>query len=1023
MMLAAEPHNLPHGGLYKVQYRRLRIIDAEGKVYWNLFPPLGTLTVPVRGDVPPGSSLTAQGQIAVGLTPNHYRVRTGEPLSLDIAVQNLDPAEAQHVQLSVRLQGEGKPVALVQNLALDLAPGETRTITRPVSPPLPPGNYTALADVTVGTRAATFHSLALTVAEAPSPLPAVDQLRTGNWVAWGMDVINFPNLPTLAELRQDGGNYANIFIPWGEVERRPGEYNFSNVDRLVADAARANLRAEVFFITAGGDFPPAYRQEAMVDQHGQPLKGNPLALSYWAPTARPAFMKMVAATVQHYRANPTVVAYQFTYGGWGDAFYGKARDGSLSFTDYSPYSQAKFREYVRTVLKLWLPEAAARYGLPLAGWDDLRQPEPVEGIDLRPIWWDFQNYRVWSVEQMWDDVCATVRRYDSARLIELDYGGSQEATGWIANDYDMAARVARQYGASIHNTCYEGYSAAPLLGTFTREWGLRHTCETAGTPAPPDWHQQGMFNLCKYGARGYYWIQGASPVVGVYPSYAQLRPVVEELADARPVGKRLGMLQSISLYQCNLREAGLELFPAARFAQQAGFTADLYTDRSWLGGGHRLDPFTMPVLIDYGSPVLTAPAADAVAAYVRAGGTAILFPQSGRFTPGNPSEQYRLLTALGLTAAAGLAPGTGTETARTTAYLPDLSLRLSQPTPLAGLPAGSEIWAQFASGQPALASWPCGHGQVYLFGGMPDLSDQETVSALTALTVLAGVSPPAAASGGIETAVLEKGATRYVVLHNPSPATVDTRLTVDDQGPRRVYDLVNRQALGATSAHWPAEISLQLRPLEVTVLALDRPSAPRRTFPTLDYPLPATTQMPMPPPDLHHYLPLNAWLVTGPFANPDWFNGASFYLPRAPEQGWDPAAVYTEAGRRLRWTPYQAQDGALRLTDLYPFDTKTLAYAMTDLVAPTACTVRLRLGTDYAMYLWLNGQPLFDSNALSHGSQAGEFTLEVPLHAGRNRLSGRLAPGSAGWALFAQVSGPGGLQVVTPVGPASISSP
>jgi hypothetical protein len=42
---------------------------------------------------------------------------------------------------------------------------------------------------------------------------------------------------------------------------------------------------------------------------------------------------------------------------------------------------------------------------------------------------------------------------------------------------------------------------------------------------------------------------------------------------------------------------------------------------AFLTDGPRLDPKTMPVLMDYGLPVLTSQAADVVANYVRKGGT------------------------------------------------------------------------------------------------------------------------------------------------------------------------------------------------------------------------------------------------------------------------------------------------------------------------------------------------------------------------------------------------------------------
>ncbi len=155
-------------------------------------------------------------------------------------------------------------------------------------------------------------------------------------------------------------------------------------------------------------------------------------------------------------------------------------------------------------------------------------------------------------------------------------------------------------------------------------------------------------------------------------------------------------------------------------------------------------------------------------------------------------------------------------------------------------------------------------------------------------------------------------------------------------------------------------------------------------------------------------------MIAGPFDNPGHFNGASFYAARAPEADWNRSASYPIPTGTAGWRPIVASNGELRFTDAYSYEYDKVAYAMTDLVADKACKVRVQCSVDYALYLWLNGAPLFDSNAVvSRGAPSPtEFTIEVPFEAGRNRLAAKVAPGSLGWAMWMQFAAPLGATVL-----------
>jgi hypothetical protein len=140
--------------------------------------------------------------------------------------------------------------------------------------------------------------------------------------------------------------------------------------------------------------------------------------------------------------------------------------------------------------------------------------------------------------------------------------------------------------------------------------------------------------------------------------------------------------------------------------------------------------------------------------------------------------------------------------------------------PLAGIPVNHGILARLDDGQPAIARWSAGKGQVILLAGFPDWNDPA----------------PASATAGVESAVLQKGDVRYVILHNPRGATVNTLVSLPDQT-RTVHlaDLGNRVNLCVrTAVQWRDGMTLTMSPYEIRVLALDPPDKPR-VFPALDY--------------------------------------------------------------------------------------------------------------------------------------------------------------------------------------------
>jgi hypothetical protein len=998
-------------GTIRADFRNVRIVDAAGAVRWNLLPDAVANPAEFSNSCPPGSRLSLDGAAGASLVPERFWTRPEAPPSWLLMVRNFDGGKPLELEVAPRLSGASGTVFPAQRVTL--APGEVRQIRLAAPDPLPPGQYTPEVSIHSASGEGVSTGEPLTVTDQDNNLLAPGAFAHSPHFALGAD-LEFPPLDALAHIRGKGANYANLFVSWADVETSPGRYDFSRLDALVRDTAQAGLAAEIYFITRDTGYPVWYRSECMVDQTGSTWSSG-TALSYWAPTARPAYLRLVTAVVEHFRGNPTIVSWSFTYGGWLDAFYYRPskNDGRLALYDYSAWSQAAFRGFVRDVLGLDLAEAAQRYGIPLHSWDELKQPEPrSDGIDVRPIWWDFQCYRCWSVASMLSEVSTAVRAVDPVRPIEYNFGGAAGAIGRIGNDYEAGATAARIFNGGIHNTCYEDGGQSAYLGTLSRRLGIPHTCETAGTPATLERHQAAMFGILRSQASGYAWISGANPR-GIYPSYSAIRPVAETLSSARlHPGPRPLVMWSLSATQCDLLGEWTRPFAwePERFCEQIGCTPDILSDRSFaplpgqvpLAALTDLDPQRFPMLIDSGLPVLTAGAADAIAAYVRRGGQALVTANSGGLTPGDPTERHRLLQALG--GGTPVPVGTGERiTALGRGPLAGVRFTLHSLNTLAPLPAGSEILAQAADGRPMLVRWRLGQGSVLLLAGSPLHGDAGMKQAVQFCLAQAGIRAPVEVDDGIESAVLNSASSTYVLLSNPSrtPRTVQVRLADPPQQAVRVSDLMSRSSVGDMApGQWDTGCSVHLEPWAVTALALDPLTEPVRRFPPLSWTAAADSVAARSEPTWAPR-PCSRWLVVGPFANPDGWNGASFWKSRGPEADWSATARYHDGDQERTWQPVTAPDGKLDIESLMPLSPTQVIYAQFGLSSPTSQRVQLRMGADYGALLFLDGEPAFASQAQSRGAaEADEWLFNLELHSGINRVSVKLAPGSRSWCLW-----------------------
>lgn len=114
----------------------------------------------------------------------------------------------------------------------------------------------------------------------------------------------------------------------------------------------------------------------------------------------------------------------------------------------------------------------------------------------------------------------------------------------------------------------------------------------------------------------------------------------------------------------------------------------------------------------------------------------------------------------------------------------------------------------------------------------------------------------------------------------------------------------------------------------------------------------------------------------------------------------------------------------VQFVDLLPLmsqKTWAAAYLTTTLVCPDEREVELKLGSDDALKVWVNGEPV-TGKLVSRAAAPDQETVRVRLRKGPNRLLAKVVQGHTGWEFYFRVSGKTeGLQQVG--GPGSKSGP
>lgn len=135
----------------------------------------------------------------------------------------------------------------------------------------------------------------------------------------------------------------------------------------------------------------------------------------------------------------------------------------------------------------------------------------------------------------------------------------------------------------------------------------------------------------------------------------------------------------------------------------------------------------------------------------------------------------------------------------------------------------------------------------------------------------------------------------------------------------------------------------------------------------------------------HHYGFIQDWRLVGPFDN---LGGKGFDKAYPPEHSVDLDATYATSDAKLGWTPHHTDDeyGAVDLNKAIGKHMGVAGYAVAEFHSDRRRPIELRLGSENAVKLWLNGKLLASSEAYHSNSALDQYIGRGELEPGRNLI-------------------------------------
>jgi len=155
----------------------------------------------------------------------------------------------------------------------------------------------------------------------------------------------------LAKVAETGFDTIYLFATWASVECAPDQYDFSDLDEIVAIAAENGIKV-IFNMSPEMQpvwIPRLYPETAMIDHMGRTVRSSTLAYDNFAimpggctdhPRIRAKVEQFLQAFGRHYADTPNILAWDC----WNEMRWASQADGYVCFCDHTV---ARFRDWLK----------------------------------------------------------------------------------------------------------------------------------------------------------------------------------------------------------------------------------------------------------------------------------------------------------------------------------------------------------------------------------------------------------------------------------------------------------------------------------------------------------------------------------------------------------------------------------------------------------------------------------------------------------------------------------------------------
>ncbi|GEM_PF-3156225 len=352
------------------------------------------------------------------------------------------------------------------------------------------------------------------------------------------------NEKNLKEIKDAGFDFIRVDLYWRDLEPQRGCYKWDSLDRLISMAGQAGLRFEIMMT---GWYLPEWLKERMISDAGDIGMTAPL----WGKNreALPQLWRQIAI---RYKDNSDVILYSPTAGAIDGPLHGSFDHPlcAARFYDYSEASQKAWRVYLRDKRGLSLKEASELYGRRFNAWEEVLQPTQREyqSKDSRhPLWLAFLDFRIYSVESLYEEMWQSIRQADFRTPIDVKIGGGMTEGAIKGNNLATLLDLCARYNVFPVHTGFEGSSAA-LFGALCRRYGVPFMTEVSELGPGKDTSNRALSHALGEGALGIsYVIWERGPHGSEWPL---LKPYYKRLKGAvrQPDNLALSWLSQAAIY-------------------------------------------------------------------------------------------------------------------------------------------------------------------------------------------------------------------------------------------------------------------------------------------------------------------------------------------------------------------------------------------------------------------------------------------------------------------------------------------